>query len=444
LIHGSGYGNVGDSAQMMAAAERLERVIPGCRLQVARMYAADDGLLWGGRDSAPSPHLYICRPPGRFPSLIIGALSRLRARSLAKSCKTGVFLFRAFLLVASAWCLKRTGILPVFHPAAKGALLAIRDCDLVYGSGGGNLNDLWLNEELLPRVATYRVAAVLGKPVIVSGQGVGPVATRLGRRLLKWGAKDLSLFSCRDTHASRDFLVSLGMDANVVQSLGDDATDLRCSPPDRIAAIAVAEAFPADGRPRVAVHVRLHDFKDDFRTLAIPLLASLFDQLIERKGCRLVFIPVTFGETRTFEADLGDAAEVYANMKQRAHVSFVCREKYSPPDMLGLIRSCSMLIGFSYHAWVFALSSGIPAFGFYFGEYFRLKSIGLFDWYNRGHWIWNIETLQPESVLREIEEVDMNYGAHREALLSTTRRLAEQVERPARLAGVMMEKLTNA
>jgi hypothetical protein len=68
----------------------------------------------------------------------------------------------------------------------------------------------------------------------------------------------------------------------------------------------------------------------------------------------------------------------------------------------------------------------------------------LFDWYNRGHWIWNIETLQPESVLREIEEVDMNYGAHREALLSTTRRLAEQVERPARLAGVMMEKLTNA
>jgi polysaccharide pyruvyl transferase WcaK-like protein len=177
----------------------------------------------------------------------------------------------------------------------------------------------------------------------------------------------------------------------------------------------------------------LHDFRQDFRDKGIPLLAELLDRLIEKTGYRILFIPVTYWTTKVFEGDLGDAFEVYARMQHRSDVSFVCREKYSPPDMKGVVGSCKMLIGFSYHAWVFAMTSGVPAFGLFFGEYFRMKSRGLFEWYDRSKWVWDIETANVASILDTIEAVAANYDAHREHLIRVTGRMIEQVEIPAKI-----------
>ena len=126
-------------------------------------------------------------------------------------------------------------------------------------------------------------------------------------------------------------------------------------------------------------------------------------------------------------------------MKHRDSASFICREKYSPPDMKGIVNAGKMLIGFSYHAWVFALTSGIPALGLFSGEYFRTKSKGLFEWYNRPGWVWNVETLDVADVLRTIEDMVANCDAHREDLLRVTRHMAEQVQIPAQMAKAILD-----
>src|ERR1700690_3425101 len=61
LIHGAGAAprNAGDDAQALAAAQRLRRIIPGCKLILARVYAEDDGSLWPGEQLVDSPHLYL-------------------------------------------------------------------------------------------------------------------------------------------------------------------------------------------------------------------------------------------------------------------------------------------------------------------------------------------------------------------------------------------------
>jgi polysaccharide pyruvyl transferase WcaK-like protein len=419
---------------MFSAIERLERILPGCQVVVAKMYTPDDGSLWGGRENAPSLHLYLCQSPGRLTGYARTLLERLHAERLASALVLTLAIARAVWLLFAVWCRRTLGMLPLLNRNAREAIRAICSCDLVYCSGGGNLNDIWLRAELLPRAVTYRVVALLEKPLIVSGQGIGPIHSRLGRFLLRWGARNARIFGCRDKHESRDLLLQLGLDEAVIQSLGDDATDLRCSDPNRVAEILASEGIPDDGRPMLAVHVRLHDFRTDFRTSAIPLLAELFDGVIERTSYRILFIPVTYSRTKAFEGDIGDAFEVYARMRRRSDVSFICREKYSPPDMKGIVGACRMLIGFSYHAWVFAMTSGIPAFGLFFGEYFRQKAEGFFGWYDRSHWAWDIETANAPSILRTIEEVAANYDIHCQDLARVTHRMIEQVEIPARLA----------
>ena len=442
LVHGSGYENVGDSAQMLSTIERLERIIPACEVIVAKMYTVDDGSLWGGRESAPSLHLYICRPHGIITNVISNLLTRLRAKGLATALLTIMYMVRASLILAAAACQQIFKKLPLINAQARAAIQAIRSCDVVYCSGGGNLNDIWLSAELLPRVVTYRVAALLNKPVIISGQGIGPLHSRLGRCLLRWGMRHASFIGCRDAKESSKLLLELGVKKSLVQSLGDDAMDLRTADIQRVREIFAQEGLPVDSRPLLAVHVRLHNFRQDFRDIGIPFLAELLDCLIEKIGFWILFIPISYWNRKVFEGDLGDAFEVYAKMKRRDKVSFLCREKYSPPELKGVVSSCKMLIGFSYHSWIFALTSGVPAFGIFKGEYFSMKSKGLFEWYNREDWIWNIEGANASSIINKIKEVVTHYDQNQEELLRISCKMVENVEIPVKFVKIFLNEIS--
>lgn len=430
LFHGSGYGNVGDSAQMYAAMERLESLIPQCKVTVAKMYSCDDGSLLGSRDTIPSFHLYVCRNNNWLVNLMINSLRKLQMKRLGSIIQWVVLFRRIFWLLFASYCYKFFGFLPILNGNAKQTLKCIAKCDVVYCSGGGNLNDIWLTSELIPRAVTYRVASVFNKVLIVSGQGIGPLERKIGKMFLRWGLKNAKIIGCRDKSESQLILKELGLVDNV-KSLGDDATDLKPCSKARVDEIFANEGLPDSDKPLIAVHVRLHNFSKDFRGPAIPILAELYDQIIQRLNCRILFIPVTYCKTKAYEGDIGDAFEVYARMKCRSGVSFICKEKYSPPEMKGIIAECKCLIAFSYHAWVFGLSCGLPTFGFYYGDYFRMKSSGLFGLYGRTEWVWEIQMLDVPSTINQIQEVFNDCSFHKEHLLTITQQIITQVELPA-------------
>lgn len=433
LVHGSGLDNVGDSGQMYSAMERLERLIPKCRVVLARMYEPDDGSLWGERLSAPAPHIYVRARWNILLRLSLGVLGFLHLKMVAGGLTRLLYYCRALRLLWAARFARRAGFVPLWRRSGRQAIHAIRSCDAVYCSGGGNLNDIWLETELLPRVITYRLAGIFEKPLVISGQGIGPLQSKLGRRLLQWGVQDAQIVGCRDRDESRQLLLRLGLSEETAQSLGDDATDLRCADHDRLTQIFEQEGVEDDGKVRLAVHIRLHNFKEDFRTAAIAPLAQMLDSLIERTDCHILFIPVSYARKRAYENDIGDAFEVFARMRHRSNVSFICREKYSPPDMKAIVNACDLLIGFSYHAWIFALTSGTPALGLYYGEYFRLKAMGLFAWYNRPHWAWNVDGLDVSKFVDTVVQVLASADEHRRELTTITDQIIAQVERPTRL-----------
>jgi len=377
----------------------------------------------------PSPTLYLLGA-SRIVSSSVNFLRRISLLRLAACLSHLNLLSRAVRLLFAAKCVKVCGAVPLLDPVGCEAIQVLRDCDVVYCSGGGNLNDLWLRQELFPRAVIYRLGHALGKPVFVSGQGVGPLKSRLGIWLLKWGAKHVKIFACRDMEESVAQMRSIGVAPEIVQAFGDDATDLRSAGQARGDAILRSEGVLRDGSPLLAVHVRLTNYVTDFRVTGAPFTASLCDSLVEQLNCRIVFIPITHRWERSYDRDIGDAFEVFSHMIHRDRVAFICRATYSPGEMKAIISSCSGLIGYSYHSWVFALTSGRPAFGLFHGEYFRKKSVGLFAWYNHLDWIWDINQTSVEHMVTTISAALQTSSDHKERLDDITRSLLRRVERP--------------
>ena len=164
-------------------------------------------------------------------------------------------------------------------------------------------------------------------------------------------------------------------------------------------------------------------------------MAELCDSLIERCNCFIAFIPISHAGKCAFDHDIGDAFEVFSRMKHRAQTGFICGKRYSPSEIKAVIAESVALIGFSYHAWVFSLTSGIPTFGLYFGEYFREKAAGLFAWYDRPEWAWDIARAKAEDVVTEISSALAGSPMHRRSLQDKTQSLIGTVEKPASLLG---------
>jgi polysaccharide pyruvyl transferase WcaK-like protein len=438
LIHGAGAfpRNIGDDAQAYSAADRLRRLIPGVEVRPARMYAEDDGALWPGVKLVASPRLYVVSSSW----LTVTVAGILRGMGLGR---IGAVLFhlslltRVVRLLVAGWCWRRFGVVPLMDARGRNAVKEMGGVDAVYCSGGGNLNDIWLRSELVPRAVSYRLAHVMGKPCVVSGQGVGPLKSRAGKAILGWGLRHVEFFACRDLEESAAHLRGIGVAEERMASLGDDAFDLVPASAAAAEEILVAEGVPVDGKPLVMVHVRFTNFVSDFGEKGSPYTAAVLDGLIERTGCQVVFIPITNCARRAGDRDIGDAFDVYAHMKRRESVSFLIGRKYSPPEMKAVVARSKALIAYSYHAWVFALTSGVPGFGLFSGEYFRGKSSGLFAWYGRLDWVWDIERSDPRRVAAMIGE-SMGSGDGDGGVRRKTAELVANVEVPARrLAAIL-------
>jgi polysaccharide pyruvyl transferase WcaK-like protein len=274
---------------------------------------------------------------------------------------------------------------------------------------------------------------LLGKPVFVSGQGVGPLNSWLGKRLLQWGVWHVKVFGCRDRDESVKLLTSLGISSQVAQPLGDDAMDLVPAPSSRAQEILKTEGVPVGQFTVITMHIRFTNFSVDFRNQGIPFMAELCDALIEQCNCFIAFVPISHARERAYDYDIGDAFEVFAKMKKRNRAAFICGERYSPPEIKAVIAESVALVGFSYHAWVFSLTSGHPTFGLYFGEYFRHKSSGLFAWYDRLNWVWDISKAKVQDIVNEVSSALGSAIMHNREIQAKTQLLVLNIEKPARL-----------
>ncbi|QIG38749.1 hypothetical protein G5T42_03980 [Microbacterium sp. 4R-513] len=244
---------------------------------------------------------------------------------------------------------------------ARAVVDAVARADGVLIAGGGNLASTW-PLHIYERAALAGVAARLGRPVVVTGQTLGPDLQGRDVELVAELVRSARLVGVRES-ASQRLARTLG--APAVRLGVDDASFV--GPAERDDAVH-------DG---VLVSLSL-SLGDAPRAETVERIAALVDAAADVASGPVRF-HAHFGALRGGEPR-GDAVlheEVRARMRTPSSV-------VPTGHVLGaasLARSSALLITGRYHPAVFAAAAGVPVVGLVTNEYTAVKQRGAL-----GHW----------------------------------------------------------
>lgn len=262
---------------------------------------------------------------------------------------------------------KRPSSLAADDPA-HAVIDAVANTDGVVIAGGGNLASRW-PVHIYERVTLAAIARAFGRPVVVTGQTLGPDLVGADRTLLSHALREADLVGVRETSSlalARELGVEARLGVDDASFLGDRDSGAG-EGPDALgprSGVLVSLSLALGGAPRDETVLRI---------------ARLVDRAAEITGEPVAF-HAHFGPLDPSAPARGDAVlhdEVRARMTTPSRVI----PTGDPRAAARLARSSALLITGRYHPAVFAAPAGVPIVGLVADDYTRIKQLGVL-----GHW----------------------------------------------------------
>ena len=243
---------------------------------------------------------------------------------------------------------RRHGVAAVFRLNYPEIIGAMKKSDLLIIGGGSLLQDVTSDRSLYYYLSIVMLAKKLGKPVMLYGQGIGPVRGELAKGAVRIIGNMVDLITVRD-EGSRDELKLLGITKPPVYVTADAV--LAMHPVDKGIGRAILRKHGFEGvAPLIGFSVRewrdWRQYKD--------VLARAADDMAAEFGARIVFLPMQWPD------DLGVARKIAARMK---HQAAILDEEYTTSELLSLTGNLDVLIGIRLHALIFAAVMHVPLIG---------------------------------------------------------------------------------
>lgn len=261
------------------------------------------------------------------------------------------------------------GHLPQDDPAWQ-VVEAVREADGVLVAGGGNMASLW-PMHVYERNTLGLVARRFGKPLVVSGQTIGPVLEGEDRELVTELLDAAALVGLREG-ASLELVRSLGVDPATTVGTVDDASFLgfEAAPPAGGAAGAASVAGAA--APYLAVSLSAH-VGDADRGAFATAVARLLDRVAGEAGLEVVFL-AHWGSLDPTE-ERGDSLLHRAVLDQLTVPARV-EPTTDSPAAARFARGAALHLTSRYHPAVFAVAGGVPTVGLAVDDYTTIKLTG--------------------------------------------------------------------
>lgn len=314
-----------------------------------------------------------------------------QVRSAAKGAGRAKLAILFVLLLAALW--KRPVGRRLAHrlsPRLRDSLEEYARADLIVATGGTYLVPAY---RLFPKVFDFLVALLLGRPLILFTQSMGPFPPGRDRWLLRWALCRARLILVRDD-ASRRHLAELGVPEGSVVQAADAAFALaRLDRPVR--------RFPPSGRPmRVAISVRdWPHFRNEAPTMGmqryLAAMAKLTRILVEEHGVGVTFLSTCQGVPEYWTDDSRVADKVVGLLPGavRSHVT-VDRAFYRPEHLIERLAEHDAVVATRMHVGILALCAGVPVLPIAY----EFKTSELFRALGWGELTQNIEELTPEGL----------------------------------------------
>jgi colanic acid/amylovoran biosynthesis protein len=219
----------------------------------------------------------------------------------------------------------------------------------------GGLNDAFA-DSACPLLDELEFVLQAGVPVVVFGQGVGPITDPELLAKARAVLPRLKLIGLREGHTGLPLLESLGVPRDRIYVTGDDAIEL---------AYRRRPGFLGNG---IGFNLRLAGYagtgEDIVGKLRDPMLLAA-----RTLNSSLVPVPISFH---------GSDSDVEANGRLLDGQNLASQTMIeSPEDVIHQIGKCRVVVTGSYHGGVFALAQGIPVVGLVRSSYYEQKFTGL-------------------------------------------------------------------
>jgi colanic acid/amylovoran biosynthesis protein len=390
------YGNMGDVSMLQVAVERLHKLFPRACIEVltdsaenlARFCPATKPLDNLGRTLWFANGILLGKYSNIAPRWFVDLLVRLK-KIIRSRCPN---LLRAILI----WRLKHRNR-STDAETVTAFTHSLRNADLLLICGAGGFYDgcqAW-NLDILDLL---EAAVQRGVPVVMLGQGFGPVSNPL---VLKRAAKVLPLVSfvtLRGNRGSLALLRSLGVAESKIESTGDEAVEL-----------AYESRSNETGRGLgINVRFRASASTDDDD---IASIRPVLQDFAERHSVPLIPLPIAI---QVYTRDDLAIKQLLNGFDAQSDGG---RTLDTPLKVIKQAALCRVVVTGAYHAAVFALAQGIPVVGLAKSAYFSSKFLGLEDQFGEGcQTILLNEPAVPQRLRSAIEKAWQNADKLREPL----------------------------
>lgn len=292
---------------------------------------------------------------------------------------------------------------------------AVSGCDLLISGGGSLLQDVSSKNSPLYYLTVMFIARLLGKPMQIFAQGIGPLNVKRNRRLTAWLLNQASAITVREA-GSKEELLDLGI-IRPVEVTADPVLGLSSENVNQASADTILERYGVcfeEGDKKLGVFIR--PWGDNSY---IVELTQALDRLSEQ-GWKIVFVPMQFPQ------DISVAKETAKLMHNEASI---LRELYSPEEILSLVQEFDVILGMRLHALIDATVLGKSLVGLSYDPKVDryLEQIGHVS-------LLSVNNLKSQTLLELIEWAYDNRAEMGERLLGRAKPLFQKAWRNARVS----------
>lgn len=273
---------------------------------------------------------------------------------------------------------------------------ALKKADLFIFGGGQEIQDHASVAFLISGLLKITMAELLSRPIICYAIGVGPIATGIGKLLIRLVLNKVDLITVRDEN-SYECLRQLGVTKPPCYVTADPCFALIPANDQQAMNIFDLEGIVDTNGPRIAIAPRRwfhykHYFipmsirakffslcgQDEFARLE-NIIAQTADHLIATKKALVIFIPMRSAGDR-FDPGQDDdqvSREIINLMKNKENV-LLLRGDYSPNKLKAFLGMMDLVIGMRMHSLIFSSMMNVPVIGLALSQKFYpfLKMIG--------------------------------------------------------------------
>jgi polysaccharide pyruvyl transferase WcaK-like protein len=237
--------------------------------------------------------------------------------------------------------------------------------DGLHIAGGGNLTETFLHE-FFRKCCLIHAFYDQHKPIVLTGQQLGPFTSQLLRGALGKTLKMANFVGLRDPGESVSICRQAHLDPRSFAVMGDDSLGL--PPADESVIRALLEQYGLKENGFVALNLRFTTYG-----LTDPSCFEWFASLVNRLGSffgmPILVVPVHLAGP---DSDIVSGQKIAARCS--VPISVMRGSELTAPLVKGILAKAFGAVGVSHHCCTYALSQGVPAVCIYEGDYYGQKA----------------------------------------------------------------------